>query len=199
MDIADQVRSLRAGLETQPAHMNIRKLFPMFAPAGFFETGGWPGPFVLPVAKGVGITWALDLGQGSHRYLDRTISAYWQEEGVDWKNAALANLRVASVERLYTHRMIRPNGELFAVAMLHTDGWGPSRLLLTDALQQLFPEGYRVAIPEMSCGLAISRNLEGPEQGTVDDIITKCFGDGSRPLAQGIFEPEELVPDWAGV
>jgi hypothetical protein len=80
--------------------------------------------------------------------------------------------------------------------MLHTDGLGPSRLLLTDALQQVFPEGYRVAVPEMSCGIAISRNLESPEEGTVEDIVTKCFGDGNRPLARGIFEPEELVPDW---
>jgi hypothetical protein len=199
MDIADQVRSLRTSLDLQPDHMDVRKLFPMFAPAGFFETGGWPGPFVLPAAKGVGITWALDSGEGGHRYLDRTVSAYWEESGVDWQSAALANLRNASVERLYTHRMIRTNGELFAVAMLHTDGWGASRLLLTDALQQLFPEGYRVAIPEMSCGLAISLNLEGTEQGTVQDIVAKCFGDGRRPLSRGVFEPQELVPDWAAV
>lgn len=199
MDIADKVRSLRNGLDIQPGHADLQKLFPMFAPAGFFETGGWPGPFVLPAAKGVGLTWALDLGESSHRYLDRTVSAYWQDAGIDWKSAALTNLRDASLERLYTHRMIRTNGELFAVAMLHADGWGPSRLLLADALQKIFPEGYRVAVPEMSCGLAISRNLEGPEECTVQDIVAKCFGDGSRPLARGIFEPEELAPDWTAV
>jgi len=106
-------------------------------------------------------------------------------------------LHAASLERLYTHRLTRPNGELFAVAMLHTDGWGPSRLLLTGALKKVFPEGYRVAIPEMSCGLAISRHLEGPEETTIENIVTTCFADGSRPLARGIFEPEELAPDWA--
>ena len=99
----------------------------------------------------------------------------------------------ASVQRLYTHRLTRPNGKLFAVAMLHTDGWGPFRLLLDGAPQKIFPQGYRVAIPEMSCGLAISRQLEGPEQTTIEDIGAKCFGDGSRPRARGIFDPEELL------
>ena len=70
---------------------------------------------------------------------------------------------------------------------------GPRRIADVEHL----PAEQRVAVPEMSCGLVISRNLEGPEEGTVEDIVTKCFGDGSRPLAQGIFEPEELVPDWA--
>jgi ribosome modulation factor len=39
--------------------------------------------------------------------------------------------------------------------MMHPDGWGPSRLLLREELEKAFPEGYRAAIPEMSCGLAV--------------------------------------------
>jgi len=54
--------------------------------------------------------------------------------------------------------------------------WGPSRLLLREALQQLFPEGYRVSVPEMSCGFAISRELEEREEATTKDVIAKCFG-----------------------
>jgi hypothetical protein len=197
MDVADQVRSLQTGLAIQPADLDIRKLFPLFAPASFFSTGGWPGPFVLPAAQGVGITWGLDLGEGGRRYVDRGMGAHWQELGVDWKAAALSNLSQASTERLYTHGLRRTNGELFAVAMLHPDGWGPSRLLLTEELRGLFPEGYRVAIPEMSCGLALSRNLEDAEAATVRDIVAKCFGEGNRPLVRAIFEPEEIAVDWS--
>jgi hypothetical protein len=199
MDVADQVRSLQTGLALQPEEMDIRKLFPLFAPASFFETGGWPGPFVLPAAKGVGITWGLDLGEGGRRYVDRTMGAHWQELGVDWKAAALTNLVHASSERLYTHGLTRTNGELFAVAMLHTDGWGPSRLLLTEELERLFPEGYRVAVPEMSCGLALSRKLEMSEEATVYDIVAKCYGEGNRPVARGIFDPAEMTVDWGAV
>jgi hypothetical protein len=48
MGVLDQFRSLQKGLRLQPSDMDIRKLFPMFAPASFFQSGGWPGPYLLP-------------------------------------------------------------------------------------------------------------------------------------------------------
>jgi hypothetical protein len=199
MDPVDQLASLKAGMELHPADMDIRKLFPMFAPESFFGSGGWPGPFVMPGAKGVGVTWALDLPGGGMRYLDHGMRAHWEGAGVDWKANALANLSNASKDRLFTHGFSRPDGGLFSVAMMHPDGWGPSRLLLREALQQLFPEGYRVAVPEMSCGIALSREATKEQQAAIDGIVAKCFGEGTRPLAPGIFEPDEILPDWAAV
>jgi hypothetical protein len=199
MSVLDQFRSIKKGLKLQPADMDVRKLFPMFAPARFFESGGWPGPFVLPGAKGVGVTWALDLPSAGMRYLDQSMRAHWEAVGVDWKAAALANLGDASKERLFTHGLGRKNGGVFAIAMMHADGWGPSRLLLRDALHQIFPEGYRVSVPEMSCGFAISRELEETEEATIMGVIEKCFGNGTRPLAPGIFEADEILPNWAAV
>ena len=169
----------------------------MFAPAGFFKSGGWPGPFILPGAEGVGVTWALALPDQGIRYMDQSMRAHWEAVDVDWKAAALANLRDASTERLFTHGLSRTNGALFAAAMMHADGWGPSRLLLRDALQQIFPEGYRVSVPDMSCGFAISRELEETEETTIAGIVAKCFGEGTRPLAPGIFEPDEILPNWS--
>ena len=81
---------------------------------------------------------------------------------------------------------------------MHPDGWGPSRLLLGELLEQTFPEGYRVAIPEMSCGLAFSKNLNREEEGAVKNIIAECFR-GTRPLAPDIFEASEILPDNAGL
>ncbi len=81
---------------------------------------------------------------------------------------------------------------------MHPDGWGPSRLLLRDSLAKAFPEGYRVAIPEMSCGVAISKRLDADEERVVNDLVAKCFQEGTRPLAPDIFEAEEiLLPDTA--
>src|SRR5206468_733448 len=67
MGFLDQFRSIKKGLKLQPAEMDVRKLFPMFAPASFFESGKWPGPYILPAAEGVGFTWALDLPAGGMR------------------------------------------------------------------------------------------------------------------------------------
>jgi hypothetical protein len=199
MGLLDQFRSAKKGLQLHPADIDIRKLFPMFAPASFFKSGGWPGPYILPGAEGVGVTWALDLASGGMRYLDQSMRAHWDAADVDWKTAALANLQDASKERLFTHGFGRKNGGLFAVVMMHPDGWGPSRLLLRDALQQVFPQGYRVSVPEMSCGVAMSRELEEKEEATITGLIAKCFGEGTRPLAPGIFEPDEVLPNWSVV
>lgn len=199
MGVVDHFQSIQKGLNLHPTEMDIRNLFPMFAPASFFKTGGWPGPYLLPGADGVGITWALTLPDQGMRYLDQRMCAHWEVEGVDWKAAAFANLREATKERLYTHGIARKKGGLFAAAMMHPDGMGPSRLLLRESLQQLFPEGYRVSIPEMSCGIALSRELDAEEDAAIRDIIGKCFGDGTCPLAPGIFEPDEILPDWSAV
>ena len=72
---------------------------------------------------------------------------------------------------------------------------GPSRLLLRDALREIFPEGYRVSIPEMSCAFAMSKQLEEAAETMVTDMIAKCFSGGTRPLAPGIFDPDEILPD----
>jgi hypothetical protein len=174
--------------------MDIRKLFPMFAPASFFAGGRWPGPFEVLAAKGIGLTWALDIEGGGMRYLDRPMCALWEGENVDWKAAAMANLR-ASTKDIFTHRVGRRSGDgIFAGALMHPDGWGPSRLLLRGALEEAFPEGYRIAIPEMSFALAISCRLDQEEEGFVEDMVAKCFQSGTRPLAPRIFEATEILP-----
>jgi hypothetical protein len=199
MGILDQLQSVRKGLNLEPSGMDIRKLFPMFAPASFFATGDWPGPFLLPGAAGVGLTWALDLPGGGMRYLDQRMRKHWDGIEVDWKAEALANLKEATKDRLFTHGIDRKKGGLFAAAMVHPDGWGPSRLLLVDALQKTFPEGYRVSIPEMSCGFAISRQLDAEEEEAIAGMIGKCFTGGTRPLAPGIFEADEILPNWSAI
>jgi hypothetical protein len=192
--LTDQVKNLRRGLDLAPSAMDIRKLFPMFTPASFFSHGQWPGPFETLGAAGVGLTWALDLEGGGMRYLDRPMCSQWEAEKVDWRTAALANLRAATAD-IFTHRLGRKTGDsVFVGVMMHPDGWGPSRLLLRDALEKAFPEGYRVAIPEMSCGLAISRWLNPEEEAAAMEIVAKCFQNGTRPLAPGVFEAQEILP-----
>ncbi len=79
--------------------------------------------------------------------------------------------------------------------MMHQDGIGPSRILLRDRLESLFPEGYRVAVPEMSCALAFSKELDGFELATIQNTVAGCFQTGTRPLAPGLFDSEDLLPE----
>jgi hypothetical protein len=128
------------------------------------------------------------------RYVDRGVAHYWDDRGTDWKAVALRNLAEHTNQNPGTHEYQRVDGTRYAIAMMHEDGIGPSRLLLRDHLSQIFPKGYRVALPEMSCGLAFARDLERSEEAKLQDTIDRCYGKGSRPLAHKIYDPEDLLP-----
>jgi hypothetical protein len=123
------------------------------------------------------------------------MAKHWEAEILDWKELALSNLAAQTDGNPGTHVFRRENGEIYGVAMMHPDGLGPSRLLLRDRLSKLFPSGYRVALPEMSCALAFSVDVDVSEMTTLQDIVDKCYQDGTRPLASGIYAPDDLLPD----
>jgi hypothetical protein len=84
------------------------------------------------------------------------------------------------------------DGTPYSIAMMHSDGIGFSRLLFRDKLKELFPAGYRVALPELSCAFAISADATAEELQTLDPLIEGCYRNGSRQLAAGIRGCEEL-------
>src|SRR5262249_55630038 len=135
-------------------------LVPIFVPVSFLGPQ-WPGPYWLFRAEGIGLTWTV-LGEGMVvRCLDRAMQQHWEQQGIDWRTVALENLkRRSSGEHPFaTHSLGEDPKHPFAVAMMNPDGIGPSRLLLKDVLQRIFPQGHRFAMPEMSCGLAFALTL----------------------------------------
>lgn len=188
-----QIRHVRQSLDQPPEQAQLSSLWPLFVPASFFATGLWPGPVEILTADGVGLTWALEQPGQTTRYVDYGFVTHWNAQGIDWKQEALENLWRTSKSRLWTHELRRPSGQIYAAFMMHDDGYGPSRLLLTKAWKSIFPAGYRVALPEMSCGLALSLDADEAERDRVSQIVADCFNEGTRPLAPGFFAPEELA------
>ena len=192
MGAVDQVQMLRVA---RPVN-SLEQLFPVFTPASIFESGRWRGPFERLGASGVGLTWAIDAGRGGIQYLDDRTSRRWEIDGIDWRTAAMRNLRRQS-GKLYTHALGHRRGHAYGIAMMHADGWGPSRLLLHRELQSIFPYGYRVAIPERSCGVAVAENLAPDEQKAIEELVQTCFLNGARPLSPGIFGAHEILSSWS--
>jgi hypothetical protein len=188
-----QIRNVRQSLDLPPEQAQLSSLLPLFVPASFFATGLWPGPVEILAAAGVGLTWALEQPGQTTRYVDHGFVTHWNSLGIDWKQEALENLARASKARLWTHELRRPSGHIYAAFMMHDDGYGPSRLLLTSAWRSVFPAGYRVALPEMSCGLALALDADDAEKERVSQIVADCFSEGTRPLAPGFFAPQELT------
>jgi hypothetical protein len=187
-DEQNQLEALRAGLRKAPPELEISDLFPVFVPASFFETGDWPGPYEILGIVGLGLTWAVLQPDQTMRYVDHEVQRHWEAKGVRWRDRAVENVLRQSAQQVWTHEFRREDGSLFAVAMMHSDGLGPSRLLLRKPLGRLFPDGYLVALPEMSCGLVLSTRVTPTERDKVERIVEGCFNDGTRPLVRGIHE-----------
>jgi hypothetical protein len=188
---AVEIQRLREALNLAPEQVDISALVPIFVPGAFCALGNWPGPYSLLRAKDLGLTWSVVLPNQTMRYVDRRLEEHWDSRGIQWKTLALKNLSDITM-KIGTHEFRREDGTIYAVAMMHADGIGPSRLLLRDRLASLFPEGYKVAMPEMSCGLAHSNRISEPEMAKIQDTVNHCYKNGIRPLVPGIYSPEEL-------
>jgi hypothetical protein len=192
-DLQTQLSEMRKGLALRPGEMNIHDLVPVLAPASFL-TPRWPGPHIRLRTPDIGLTWGLVLPGNTMRYLNFSMQRHWEASGIDWRAAAMQNLRDRSQPQVATHTYQRSGGEVFSTAFMHRDGLGPARLLLREQLDLQFPRGYRVAIPERSCALAFLQDLKGDEFGMINGLIADCYKNGTRPFAPGIYDPDDLLP-----
>ncbi len=117
----------------------------------------------------------------------------WEAAGINWQQRAVINLKVASRE-LWTHRQLRPDGSLLMALMMHDDGFGSSRILLSGYLQQHFPAGYYVAIPDRRVGIVTPRNLSERERQEIQNLLQSYYDRASVPIGSQLLAPEDLIP-----
>jgi hypothetical protein len=186
---------MRAGLDLKPDQIDLSNLLPIFVPSSFFQYGNWPGPHTRLRAPEIGLTWSVLMPGQTMRYMDFAMQELWEEQGLDWKEIALRNLsRLTNEHPGDVRRLQAPSGDVMSLAFMFEDGYGPSRLLFRERLAQIFPAGYRVAMPEMSCGFAFAKDLDGEGLATVNNVIETCYRKGTRRLAPGSFDPDDLLP-----
>lgn len=188
-----QVKELREGAALGREDVDLGKIVPLLVPGSLVEAGAWPGPYEVLRARAIAQVWAVLLPDDAIQYVVYDMQRQWEAQGIDWKARALGNLRELSAEPMGTGALFRDNGETWLISLMHADGLGPSRLLLTDQLQRLFPKGYRVALPERSRGFAFAADLDLVDADTVDNLIQRCYGKGERPFSSGIFDPIDLL------
>jgi hypothetical protein len=173
---------------------DIGAVLPVFIPSSFVAAaGGWPGPCEVLQAADIALAWAVPLTCDTTAYILYETEREWEAQGIDWKARALENLRALTPEPVGTGALFRDNGETWLISLMHADGLGPSRLLLADQLERMFPKGYRVALPERSRAFAFSADLDREDFDTVETLIRRSYATGERPLSCGIFEPNHLL------
>jgi hypothetical protein len=141
------------------------------------------------------LTWSIlerDRSECSREVTVEMVTA-WEDAGINWQQRAIINLKVASRE-LWTHRQLRPDGSLLMALMMHDDGFGSSRILLSGYLQRHFPAGYYVAIPDRRIGIVTPRNLSVSERQETQDLLQSYYDRASVPIGLQLIAPEDLIP-----
>lgn len=166
----------------------LSTLYPLFAPKAFAETG-WVGPIDALDVEGLDLTWGLVGEGGGLDYFTWAMVEECAAKSLDWRGIASENLGRLAETRPWSHEYKNDNGRMVFVTFLNEDGLGPSRLLVPGLLDQVFPQGYEVAVPELTCAVAVGR-VEGAEDPLAEEFIQSCFKDGTRPVSPKRYPPE---------
>ncbi len=192
---SEQIEAMSASLSLSPDALPVSALMPIFVPASFFQRGNWPGPYESMQIPGLGLTWAFEQPAQTMLYLSNKVASHLNAQHRGWRADAEGNLRLRSKAGICSGVFRRGDDKdapYYALVFMHSDGFGPSRLLLNRELEGLFPAGYQIGLPEMSCGLALSNDAAPDERAKIEDVIDGCYRGGSRPLVPGLHDPRLL-------
>lgn len=181
------LEALEAGRGVEPADRDISRVVPIILPEELLNTD-WPGPIVRIGDLPFCVAWATCGEMNTFFYVTETEAKFWDEAGIDWKAAALANLARFSAERPSSREKLDDNGRPFLKVMLHEDAFGPSRLLLPHLFTAILGPDYEVAIPEQTCAIAYRKHLSPREAADVNGVISGCYQHGTEPMSPDRFQ-----------
>jgi hypothetical protein len=169
----------------------IDRLMPLIIHSTCIHSNLWDAPHQQLPLRDYSLSWVIvDRNErGRVSYQDVT------PEMVEvWEQRAAINLKVASQE-LWTHQKLRQDGSVVWAIMMHNDGFGSSRVLLSPYLDKYFPDGYYVAIPDRSIGIIIPNNLSISEMQETQDLLESWYDSASSPMSPHLFAPDDLIPE----
>lgn len=172
--------------------MPIDLLRPLIVPREYIDLK-LPAPHLPLAAPDLALTWVELADNGVMLYVTPQRARAWEKAGIDWRRAAMDAMQRADEGHRWTHEKRADDGELQWVAMMHEDGLGSSRLLQPAGLGRLFPDGYWVALPDRSCGIAASKRLGGPALEEVRAMVEQCYTGATTPMCRGLREPADLL------
>lgn len=183
-----QLRQLCNDVERDPTSFSIEDLRPVLVPTPIFETGRWVGPYFHFADLPVSLTWAFLRPQQTMMYLSTAAVTAFEAKSIDWRAAARFALAREFDSHPWTHAFNNPRGELEAVAFMHEDGLGPSRLIMYHKLKQRFPLGFTIFVPERSCALLVSAKASTEVRASVEKAVHGCFTAADVPMSESGYD-----------
>ena len=168
--------------------------YPLIVPATYGQHGNFPAQLIPLMDSGLALSWVALTRPDWMVYVMSEIVATWQMQGVDLFERAMSNMREADAGRTWTHEKTDAWGRLIWVGMMHDDGLGSSRLLCRAELEEVFPMGYEVALPDRSCGLALSATATAEERQQFVELVRRCWEGATVPMRGDVLSPDALTP-----
>lgn len=170
----------------------VTDLRPVLIPTTIFSGGGWPGPYRYFDELPVSLTWAFLRPHNTMLYLSHNAAADFERRGIDWRRESHEASWQGFRSQLWTHEFKGKSDRPEAVAFMHRDGLGPSRLLHATELLAIFPSGFQAFVPERSCAFVLDVKASPDIASKVERVVAGCFRDGTAPVSPTGFSNEAL-------
>src|SRR6184192_3798791 len=170
----------------------LRDLRPVLLPSPILAMGTWVGPSHYFDSLPVSLTWAFLRPHGTMLYLSHDVASALDQKGIGWRLEARDALTREFRIRPWTHEFKGPSGAVEAVALMHDDGLGPSRLICAPQLLAFFPTGFAFFVPESSCALLLATAASVVVVSKVEQVVKECFAAADVPMATSGFGHEAL-------
>ncbi|SDE31747.1 hypothetical protein [Pedobacter soli] len=182
--------------------INLEYIYPLIVPENYYLPGTWNLPHYNLNASNFIVTWVSFQGDGPMIYLTQDEYQFLTETQSGWEQRAFENLRhlIHDNEYFCTHfQQSAQSKKLAYIVFMNQDGIGSSRILLSDELEKLFPNGYLVAMPDRSCGFAIAKDASEHELNEVKQLIKNMFEEATTPMSPDLFNSSDfkLACNWA--
>ena len=171
----------------------IEELRPVLIPSSIFEGGVWVGPYHHFTNLPVSLTWAYLRPQQTMLYLDHETVLRLEQRGVDWRSSALLEMEREVGDHPWTHEWKNQSGTLGAVALMHEDGIGPSRLICLSHYNAHFPAGFSFYVPERSCAILISKDADSGLVEKIKSVVEACNSSAGVPMGVLAYSSNELA------
>jgi len=175
-------------------------IYPLIVPKDYYVAGVWELPHrPFPQADFI-MTWILcEKDSGGMLYITGEQHDDLNREHAGWQRESFENLlgKTGESDKFFTHYRLSEDGSrIVFIAFMNDDGLGSSRVLGSTQLGKAFPQGYRIAFPDRSCGLAIPNDITKRELVDIQKMLKKMFQDATTPMSDQLFDPDQfMLPD----
>jgi hypothetical protein len=187
------LNQMREDLDRDPADFPLADLWPVLIPSPILALPQWVGPRFHFAHLPVSLTWAYLRPEQSMQYLSTSTVAALELRGVPWRATAYRNLCEAFDGQPWTHEFKDEEGFVGAVAMLHNDGLGPSRLICHRKLLGRFPEGFVFFVPERSSAVVLSNKADQAVRQRVEQAVRGCIRSADVPMSDQPHTSQDLI------